>query len=161
MDNGDAGDAHGADQSEAHGSHGGYEHRGFKETFGLPFLIPVGCALAIFVIILSVSQILLVVSESAATAIALFIALVVLFSCAYFATARTLNRQMVLAGVAVPFVVLFAAGLASGVYRQNHTGSENKGSAEAQAASASGGFRVRRNRGRTCASCLPAGCGSA
>ena len=42
MDNGDAGDAHGADQSEAHGSHGGYEHRGFKETFGLPFLIPVG-----------------------------------------------------------------------------------------------------------------------
>jgi len=139
MDNGDAGEAHGADQSEAHGSHGGYEHRGFKETFGLPFLIPVGCALAIFVIILSVSQILLVVSESAATAIALFIALAVLLSCAYFATARTLNCQIVLAGVAVPFVVLFAAGVASGIYRQTHTESENKGGVGAQAASTSGG----------------------
>jgi plastocyanin len=139
MDNGDTGEAHGADQSEAHGAHGGYEHRGFKETFGLPFLIPVGSALAIFVIILSVSQILLVVSESAATAIALFIALVVLFSCAYFATARTLNRQIVLAGVAVPFIVLFVAGIASGIYRQTHAESDNKGSAEALAASASGG----------------------
>lgn len=124
------GDEHGASPAGAHGS---YEHRGFKEAFLIPLLIPVGCAIVIFTIILAISQILLTVPASASTAIALVIALVILFGCAYFATAPRLNRQMILAGVAIPAIVLYAAGIATGIYKAQHGmgGGEGEGGAAA------------------------------
>src|SRR5579859_1685390 len=126
-------------QHDAHGGQGG-EHaagqpasRGFSEKFLIPLVIPVGAGLVILCIILAVSQILLAVPEDVATPIALLIALVILLGCAYFATARSLNRGIVTLGVAIPAVILFGAGIGAGIYRQANPKTENKG-VEANAA---------------------------
>ncbi len=96
------------------------ERRGLKEKFLIPLAIPVGCAMVIAAIVLSISQILLAVPEGAATVIALVVAIIVLLVCTFFATARTLSRQTIMAGVAVPAIVLFGSGVYAGIYRQNN-----------------------------------------
>lgn len=131
---------------EAHGDHSGAAHDGHEshgraprsvaETFLIPLAIPVGAAALIATIILSVSQVLLALPANAATAIAMVIALAILLGCAYFATARKVTRQTVLAGVAIPAIVLYAAGIGARIYRVNNP-EEAKGG-ETQAAGAVG-----------------------
>lgn len=125
---------------EGHHAAVAHEQRGIREKFLIPLAIPVGCAIVIAAIVLSISQILLAVPEGAATVIALFVALTVLLGCAYFATARTVNRQLIVAGIAVPAIVLLASGVYAGIYRQNNPKHEGAvGEQQANAAGAGGG----------------------
>ncbi len=104
--------------------------RGIREKFLIPLAIPVGCAIVIAAIVLSISQILLAVPSNVATVIALVIAVLILLACTFFATARTLNRQMIMAGIAVPAIALLGSGIYAGIYRQNNPTHE-AGSGEA------------------------------
>jgi len=115
-------DGQGADHGTAYGQHGDvaphHGHRSFTESFLVPLAVPLVGIVVIAAIVLSVSQILLALPSAAATAVAMVIALLVLFGCAYVATAKRIGRGLVYLAVAVPAVVLFGAGIGSGIYRQ-------------------------------------------
>ncbi len=138
------GEGHGDEGAYGHGDAGshvltGREGRGFKDKFVIPLLIPVGCGIVIAAVVLSLSQVLLAVPEDATTPIALVVALIILFGCTYFATARHVTRQTVYAGLAVPAVILVSAGVFSAVYRQNNPKAEVTGGEQANAAATGGG----------------------
>jgi plastocyanin len=135
MHNGDA------PESDQHSS--GYTSpkrapRGFKETWLVPFLIPVTAAGAVFLIILSVSQILLAVPASVSTMVALFIALLILLTCAYLSSVPQLKRQTVFGAIGVPVLVLAGSGIIARIYRQNNPTHEGAAGATS-AASVQGG----------------------
>src|SRR5262249_5293526 len=91
-----------------------------------------------FLIILSVSQILLSVPQSASTPIALGIALFILLACAYYASARRVTRSAIVVGIAVPAIVIFSGGIIAGIYRQNNAEELSLAAEKAEKARAAG-----------------------
>src|SRR5579883_362782 len=128
------------DQGNEHKSDSVVEHsprprRSFADRFLIPIAIPVGAALLIGAVMLAVSQILLAVPSDVSTPIALFIALFVLLACAFLASKPDVKRPTIYAAVAVPFLVLFSAGIASGIYCQTN-GEKSESGVEASAGGA-------------------------
>lgn len=124
------GDSHDVHDEHAVATH--EEHRGPLEKFLLPIAIPALAGLAVFAIILAVSQILLAVGGNTATPIALLIALIVLVGCSVLASAKRVTRAQIAASVAVPALALGIAGIGARVYRVNNP--EKKSAAGTQAA---------------------------
>lgn len=125
--------AHG-DMHDEHAEieHGGPAHgapRNVLDKFIYPLAVPAVAGLALFLIILAVSQILLAMGGENATPIALLIAVIVLFGCAFLASAPKVTRSQAMLSVAVPAVVLAIAGIGARAYRVNHH--EAKGGQEA------------------------------
>ena len=124
---------------ELHDDHGTIEHggpthaahRSFLDQILYPLIVPAVAGLVLFGIILAVSQILLAMGGDNATPIALLIAVVVLFGCAYVASAPHISRSQLMLSVAVPAILLGAAGIGARAYRVNHK--ESKGGTEANA----------------------------
>jgi plastocyanin len=131
MEHGDSHDAHDAHAAHAPAGHE-QEHRGALEKFILPLVVPAVAGLALFAVILAVSQILLAVGGDTATPIALLIALIVLLGCSAIASAKRVTRGQIMASVAVPALVLGVAGIGARAYRVNHH--EKKSEAGTQAA---------------------------
>src|SRR5579884_1760805 len=108
---------------QAHGAHaqghGGRQPRSFAEKFVIPLAIPLAAVVMGGAAIFFISQILLA-ARDAAPPIALLIALVILLTGAFFASAPRLSRTQIAAGIAVPAIVLAAAGIGSGLYSLNH-----------------------------------------
>ncbi len=86
----------------------------------VPILLPIGVGCAIALIIFCISQILLVVPESVATPIALFIALFILVSAAFISGApRNLPRVAIYGSITLPLLALVVAGAWAGIVRYN------------------------------------------
>src|SRR5579883_1711552 len=114
--------------------HGGPAHaadRSILDKILYPLIVPAIAGLVLFGIILAVSQILLAMGGDNATPIALLIAVIVLFGCAFIASAPRVSRSQIMLSVAVPAIVLAAAGIGARAYRVNHK--EGKGGTEANA----------------------------
>ena len=124
---------------EIHDEHGEIEHggsmhgspRSFLDKFAYPLLVPAAAGLLLFGIILAVSQILLAVGGTNATPIALLVAVIVLLGCSVLASAPRVTRSQMALSIAVPAVVLAAAGIGARAYRVNNK--ESKGGTQAAA----------------------------
>src|SRR5579875_2359485 len=85
----------------------------------VPLLLPIGVGAAIALIITMMSQILLVVPESVATPVALFIALLILVVAAMMSGEPRLPRGLTYSVVGLPLLALVVAGTWAGVVRYN------------------------------------------
>lgn len=104
-----------------------------RDRLLLPLFIPLGAVAAIFLLIFSVSRILLVVREDvspgAATTLAIIGAASVLTLCTLLAVGPPLSRQMVYMLTALPASVVIAIGLYLAVRPGEHAGEPGAGPA--------------------------------
>jgi plastocyanin len=128
MAHGELHDEHGAIE---HGGPTHAAHRSFLDQIIYPLIVPALAGLVLLGIILAVSQILLALGGDNATPIALLIAVLVLFGCAVIAAAPRISRSQIMLSVAVPAILLGAAGIGARVYRVNHK--ETTGGTQANA----------------------------
>lgn len=82
-----------------------------KDRLFLPLAIPIGAAVVIAAIIFLLSRILLAVPKAVAPPIALFIALGILLTAAFFASRPRITRGQVYAVLGIPGLVLLIAGI--------------------------------------------------